>query len=192
MILKKRFVTAVCAAALALALPTLAWASPSPSFDHAAGSKQGTSITINDLEGYVYDIQPTDKPSKNVPSGAEVIETFVIKGNATNLDLTFQVGKDYAGKNVIVYIEHNDGATEQQSATVESDGSFSIHVDRLSSFSIVLDDSDAGSNSAAAGTDPTAKSPDTNADLGGVAALTALMALSAVAVFAALRKMTVK
>lgn len=154
------------------------------------------AVTLATFEGTVESVSFGSTPSSNVPSDATVIDTIEIKGDATDLDLQFLVDAKYAGKKVTVFIEHDNGDLEQKVATVGADGSFSIHVDRLSSFSIVLGDYGTSSNANAADAvkkiDPTAKSPKTNADLGGVTALTALMALAAGAAFIGLRKAAAK
>lgn len=154
------------------------------------------AVTLATFEGTVESVSFGKTPSSNVPSDATVIDTIEIKGDATDLDLQFLVDAKYAGKKVTVFIEHDNSDLEQKVATVGADGSFSIHVDRLSSFSIVLGDYGTSSNASASDAvkkiDPTAKSPKTNADLGGVAALTALMALAAAAAFIGLRKAAAK
>lgn len=152
------------------------------------------AVTLATFEGTVESVSFGSTPSSNVPSDATVIDTIEIKGDATDLDLQFLVDAKYAGKAVTVFIEHDNGDLEQKVATVGADGSFSIHVDRLSSFSIVLGDYGTSSNAASTvkKIDPAAKSPKTNADLGGVAGITALMALAAGAAFIGLRKAAAK
>lgn len=185
--MKKRIVAIACACALALAMPALAFAAPSPSGQDASGHTTATApgnITVNVKagSGTVESTMATAVAASNVPVGATVLASFEVKGDATDVTLTFNVGTQYAGYNTTVYVQHNDGTTEALTAKVSNDGTISIHVDKLSVFSIVMGDKAAGS------TDGSAKSPQTGVDFGAVAGATAVAAIAAGIVFVALRK----
>lgn len=185
--MKKRIVAVACACALALAMPALAFAAPSPDVPTVSGNTSatapdGTTVGVKAGSGTIESTIATTETASNVPAGATVLASFEVKGDATDVTLTFNVGMQYAGHTCTVYVQHNDGTMEALTATVSSDGIISIHVDKLSIFSIVMGDKVAGS------TDGSAKSPQTGVDFGAVAGATAVAAIAAGVVFIALRK----
>ncbi|MEG2024405.1 MAG: NPXTG-anchored protein [Gordonibacter sp.] len=180
--MKKRIVAIACAFALALAMPALAFAAPSPTTPDPVTGNNGVVINVKAGSGAVESVTASDVHAKNVPAGTTVHASFVVKGNAKDVTLTFNIGKQYAGYSCTVYVEHDGGATEAIAATVSADGTISVHVDGLSTFSVVM--GAAGSGAA----DGSAKSPQTGVDFGTVAGATAVTAIAAGAVFVALRK----
>lgn len=187
--MKKRIASIVCAAMLMLALPTLAWAAPSPS--GTTSSVNGTTITISGADGIT--VAPAPGPANNLPAGVEAICSYEVTGTLAagqTLTLTFNVGADNAGRVATIYIEHNDGTFETQTATVAADGTISITVDKLSIYTVVLGDKAAGTTTAAATTtaDKSAKSPATGVDMGVVAGGSAVALCGAGVVAVALRK----
>ncbi|WP_143412156.1 hypothetical protein [Arabiibacter massiliensis] len=179
--MKKRIVAIACAAALMLAMPTLAWAAPSPSGNTVKDSN-GVSATVKAESGTIEGIQVSPKAASNAQGN--VIASFEVKGDATNVTMTFNVGAKYAGYAYTVYIQHNDGTTEAKSGTVAADGTITVNVDKLSIFSIAIGDKVADSSASNTG----AKSPQTGVDFGMVAGATAVAAVAAGVVFVALRK----
>lgn len=156
------------------------------------------TLTLGEFDGIITNVSaPEGVVAATVPADAQQLCTFEVNGDATDVNLSFFVGADYAGKTVTVFIEHNNGDIERQVKTVADDGTVAVHVDRLSVFTVVLGDfgntaDTADSTSAVKKIDTTAKSPKTNADLGGIASLSALMALAAGAAFIGLRKVAAK
>lgn len=154
---------------------------------------EGT-LTLGKFDGIITNVSaPDGVVASTVPEDAEQLCTFVVNGDATDVDLTFFVGTEHAGKTVTVFIEHNDGDIERQVATVSAEGNVAVHVDRLSVFTVVVGDygstsPDAGSSNGIKQLDPSAKSPKTNADLGNVLGFTVLMFGLAGAALFALRK----
>lgn len=189
-IMKKRIVAIACACALALAMPALAFADPSPAVPDVQANLTATAttpsgnITVNVKPGTgtVESTSVSSVAANNVPAGSTVLTSFEVKGDATDVNLTFNVGTQYAGHTCTVYVQHNDGTTEALTATVSNEGTISIHVDKLSIFSIVMGDKTGGS------VDGSAKSPQTGVDFGTVAGATAVAAIAAGVVFVALRK----
>ena len=179
--MKKRIVAIACAAAMMLAMPTLAWAAPSPS-GNTVTDNNGVSASASATEGTIESVEVSSTPAKNAQGN--VIASFEVKGDAKNVTLTFNVGKEYAGYAYTVYIQHNSGDTDSQSGTVAADGTITIKVDSLSIFSIAIGDKVADSATANTG----AKSPQTGVDFGMVAGATAVAAVAAGVVFVALRK----
>lgn len=173
---------------LMLALPTLAWADPSPSGITATGSSNGATLTISGNGSGSLTVEATSAVASNVPAGANVFASFnVTKADGTNIDgtltLTFNLGAANAGRTATVYIQYDDGATEVKSAVIDANGNISITVDRLSIFSVVLGDKAAG-----AAADTSAKSPATGVDMGVVAGASAVALCGAAVVAVALRK----
>lgn len=186
--MKKRIASIVCAAMLMLALPTLAWADPSPSGVTGTGSSNGATLTISANGNGSLVVEGTSAVASNVPGGANVFASFnVYKTDGTNIDgtltLTFNLGAANAGRTATVYIQHDDGATEVKTAVVDANGNISITIDRLSIFTVVLGDKAAG-----AAADTSAKSPATGVDMGVVAGASAVALCGAAVVAVALRK----
>lgn len=167
-----------------LALPTLAWADPSPSNNKTVTGANGVTAIVKAGSGTINDVTAANDQASNVPAGTDIVASFEVTGDATNVDLTFNVGTQYAGHAFTVYVQHTDGNTEVLTGTVAADGTVAIHVEKLSIFSIAIGDKVADTAAANTG----AKSPQTGVDLGTVAGATVVTAIAAGAVFVALRK----
>ena len=110
-------------------------------------------ITVAGVDGTVSaeTIEPnTDKYTEYVSAeavkGKTVLGVFDIKVDGTvdgKAQLTFTVGTEYNGKNVIVLHYRDDGSCEKFAATVK-DGQVTINVDSFSPFVIALDDAGDG------------------------------------------------
>lgn len=174
--MKKKFAALFCAAVLAAGLPSLAFADSynSPTGKGTATSN-GVSITVtgggfDGTDGKII-VEASDMVASNVPSGVTPVASFTItKDGAVTVDdaknlltINFNVGASNAGKLATVYIQHEDGTFETQSATVWDNGVVKIFVHKLSVYSIVLSDAPA---TATATADKSAKSPQTGADMG--------------------------
>lgn len=214
----RRLVTAFAAASMMLAVPGVAMAatfrSPSGTTVTAPGSNVAISVsgdvTTASGNGYI-DVEsaPTGTVAANVPAGVTPLATFEVTAEGDvqfgELNLTFSVGTRYAGATATIYIQHGDGSTESRTVTVAADGTVTITVDRLSLFSIVVDESTIpagntqGSGSAAGGatgstgvtgtkTDTSATSPDTGAFLAPVAGMTVAAVAAAGGVTVVIRR----
>ena len=139
-------------------------------------------------------------------AGVTPLATFevVAEGDVqfSQISLTFSVGSRYAGAQATVYVVHSDGSQEAIPATVAADGTVTVTVDRLSVFSIVVDESTipsgnqggtgttGGTTGTTGGTttDTSATSPYTGAFLAPVAGMTAVAFAAAGGVSVVLRK----
>lgn len=189
--MKSKIFAVVMAAMLMLALPALAWANPSPAANNVVEGANGTTLVISG-GGVVESAVATSEKASNVPAGADVLASYEITGELADgetMNLTFNVGSQYAGYTVYVYIQHSDGATEVKTATVGADGTITITIDKLSIFSLVLGEAGAGTVPGA-GSDNGSTSPKTGVDMTGVAAGTVAAIAAAGAVTVALRRKT--
>jgi hypothetical protein len=199
--MKKKFIAVICVVALALSLPMLAWGLGSP--DNPAtitDDNSGVSIGVTvgpDSTGSIDEVIVSEAQASNVVVTAndEVLASFEVVGDATNVNLTFAVGAEWAGYTCTIFIQHNDGTTETQTVTVAADGTLTIHVSKLSIFTLVVDKTSAPTSGGTV-TDNGSTSPKTGVDLsattGTIAGLTIAMAIAAVFVAVALRKKVVQ
>lgn len=184
--MKKRIVAIACAAAMMLALPTLAWAAPSPVGNNTSGDVNGTVVNVTAKSGNVSAPAIAPHAAKTVPAGVTPLVSFEITGDeaASGVTVSFNVGSQYANHAYTIYVEHSDGtAGENITGVVGSDGTITFTVDKLSIFSVVIGDVASSSTTNAGST-----SPQTGVDLGTVAGATVVTAIAAGAVFVALRK----
>ena len=207
----KKIVGVFAAATMMFALPSVAMAAQfnSPSGTTVTG-QSGVSISVSgDVtsasgNGYI-DVNAGSAPAANVPAGVTPLATFevVAEGDVqfSELSLTFSVGSQYAGAQATVYVVHSDGTQEAIPATVAADGTVTVTVDRLSVFSIVVDESTipsgnqggtttGGTTGTTGGTttDTSATSPYTGAFLAPVAGMTVAAFAAAGGVSVVLRK----
>lgn len=207
----KKIVGVFAAATMMFALPSVAMAAQ---FNSPSGTtvtdQSGVSISVSgDVtsasgNGYI-DVNAGSTPAANVPAGVTPLATFevVAEGDVqfSELSLTFSVGSQYAGAQATVYVVHSDGSQETIPATVAADGTVTVTVDRLSVFSIVVDESTipsgnqggtttGGTTGTTGGTttDTSATSPYTGAFLAPVAGMTVAAFAAAGGVSVVLRK----
>ena len=204
----KKIVGVFAAATMMFALPSVAMAAQFNSPSGTTVTAPGTNVSISvsgDVtsasgNGYI-DVEAATAPASNVPAGVTPLATFevVAEGDVqfSNLSLTFSVGAQYAGAEASVYVVHSDGSQEVIPATVAADGTVTVTVDRLSVFSIVVDESTipagnqgTGTTTGTAGTttDTSATSPYTGAFLAPVAGMTVAAFAAAGGVSVVLRK----
>lgn len=204
----KKIVGVFAAATMMFALPSVAMAAQFNSPSGTTVTAPGTNVSISvsgDVtsasgNGYI-DVEAATAPASNVPAGVTPLATFevVAEGDVqfSNLSLTFSVGAQYAGAEASVYVVHSDGSQEVIPATVAADGTVTVTVDRLSVFSIVVDESTipagnqgTGTTGTGAGTatDTSATSPYTGAFLAPVAGMTVAAFAAAGGVSVVLRK----
>ena len=198
----KKIVGVFAAATMMFALPSVAMAAQ---FNSPSGTtvtdQSGVSISVSgDVtsasgNGHI-DVNAGSTPAANVPAGVTPLATFevVAEGDAefTELTLVFSVGAQYAGANATVYITHGDGSNDVMETTVAADGTVAITVDRLSVFSIVVDESTVPADGEGVTTDTSATSPATGVVIAPVAAITAAAAAGAGAVAVTIRKKVTK
>lgn len=204
----KKIVGVFAAATMMFALPSVAMAaqfnSPSGTTVTAPGTNVSISVsgdvTSESGNGYI-SVEPGTTPAANVPAGVTPLATFevVAEGDVqfSEIALTFSVGSQYAGAKATVYVVHSDGSQEAIPATVAADGTVTVTVDRLSVFSIVVDESTipsgnqggtAGGTTGGTTTDTSATSPYTGAFLAPVAGMTVAAFAAAGGVSVVLRK----
>ena len=204
----KKIVGVFAAATMMFALPSVAMAAQ---FNSPSGTtvtdQSGVSISVSgDVtsasgNGYI-DVNAGSTPAANVPARITPLATFevVAEGDVqfSELSLTFSVGSQYAGAQATVYVVHSDGTQEAIPATVAADGTVTVTVDRLSVFSIVVDESTipsgnqggttTGGTTGGTTTDTSATSPYTGAFLAPVAGMTVAAFAAAGGVSVVLRK----
>lgn len=194
----KKLVSAFAAFTMMLALPTVAMAAQfnSPSGTTVTAPGTGVAISVSgDVSGNGFiHVDPSDVAASNVPEGVTPLASFEVVADDnvsfTELSLTFSVGSKYAGAKATVYIQHGDGTTDVQEATVAADGTVTITVDRLSIFSIfsiVVDESTIPADGGVA-TDTSATAPATDVNSAAVAGVTVAAIAGAGVVAVALRK----
>lgn len=206
----KKIVGVFAAATMMFALPSVAMAaqfnSPSGTTVTAPGTNVSISVsgdvTSESGNGYI-SVEPGTTPAANVPAGVTPLATFevVAEGDVqfSEIALTFSVGSQYAGAKATVYVVHSDGSQEAIPATVAADGTVTVTVDRLSVFSIVVDESTipsgnqggtgtTGGTTGGTTTDTSATSPYTGAFLAPVAGMTVAAFAAAGGVSVVLRK----
>ena len=191
----KKLVSAFAAFTMMLALPTVAMAAQfnSPSGTTVTAPGTGVAISVSgDVsgDGFIH-VDPSDAAASNVPESVTPLASFEVVADDnvsfTELSLTFSVGSQYAGAKATVYIQHGDGTTDVQEATVAADGTVTITVDRLSIFSIVVDESTIPADGGVA-TDTSATAPATDVNSAAVAGVTVAAIAGAGVVAVALRK----
>lgn len=199
----KKIVSMVAAAMMLMALPGVAvaaqFSSPSGTTVTAPGTNVALSVSgdVSSASGNGYiSVEPSSVVASNVPEGVTPLASFevVAEGDAefTELTLVFSVGTQYAGANATVYITHGDGSNDVMETTVAADGTVAITVDRLSVFSIVVDESTVPADGEGVATDTSATSPATGVVIAPVAAITAVAAAGAGAVAVTIRKKVTK
>ena len=199
----KKIVSMVAAAMMVMALPGVAvaaqFSSPSGTTVTAPGTNVALSVSgdVSSASGSGYiSVEPSSVVASHVPEGVTPLASFevVAEGDAefTELTLVFSVGTQYAGANATVYITHGDGSNDVMETTVAADGTVAITVDRLSVFSIVVDESTVPADGEGVTTDTSATSPATGVVIAPVAAITAAAAAGAGAVAVTIRKKVTK
>lgn len=190
--MKKKLAALFCAAMLAMSLPAMAFAAQfnSPAGTTVTGSN-GVALTVKgDVagNGFIH-VEPSSVQASNVPAGVIPIASFEVTADDsisfTELTFVFNVGTQFAGADAVIYIQHGDSSTETQQVKVAADGTITITVDKLSIFSVVIDESTA---TGSAGVDTSATSPQTGANMNGVAGVTVAAIVGVGVVAFALRK----
>ncbi|WP_172135220.1 NPXTG-anchored protein [Adlercreutzia sp. ZJ473] len=206
--MKKKITSVLCAAMLMLALPTLAWAAPSPYNSGTVNSTDGTQTSVNvSCKGGEVKVTPEQAgtTASNYKEGAvkdALVTTFEITavGNAdvSDLNVTVSVGKQYANMIARVYIQHgndinNATSTDYKEVKVAADGTVSFTMDGLSWVTIAIAEGQtpAGTATGSATTGSAAsadKAPQTGVDFTGTAGAAIVMTAAAGCVAVALRK----
>jgi hypothetical protein len=197
--MKKKFIAVICVIALTLSLPMLAWGAGSPNHEQAVSRDVVLDVSVGpNSTGTLGPVVATETQASNVVVTAndEVLASFEITGDATDVNLVFSVGAQWAGYTCTVFIQHSDGSgAETQTVTIAADGTVAIHVDKLSIFTLVVDKTSAPAPGGTV-TDTGSTSPRTGVDMsattGIVAGMTIAMAAAAVFVAVALRKKVIQ
>jgi hypothetical protein len=197
--MKKKFIAVICVIALTLSLPMLAWGADSPAHEQAVSGDVVLDVSVGpNSTGTLGPVVATEAQASNVVVTAddEVLASFEITGDATDVNLVFSVGTQWAGYTCTVFIQHSDGSDpETRTVTIAADGTVAIHVDKLSIFTLVVDKTSAPSAGGPA-TDNGSTSPKTGVDMGVttgvIAGLTIAMAIGALCAAVALRKKVIQ
>lgn len=194
----RKLMVALAATLLIGVAPAIAMAAPtvSPSTVTASGTttaSNGTSVVVNvsgkigneGTESWIR-MDPTDDQASNTPEGASVVASFVVTQQNTTAPYTFsyELGSEYAGAAVTVYIQHDDGTTEVVERTADGNGTISFEQDRLCIHTVVAEPT----GGASATTDTGATAPYTGVPTTLVAGMTAASCVCAAGVAVALRK----
>lgn len=176
--------------AVAMAAPTL---SPNTVTASASATVDGTSVAVNvsckagdeGAESWVK-LEDTTAVAENTPEGANVVASFEVTQQNTLPPYTFsyELGSEYAGAKVTVYIQHDDGTTEVVERTADANGTISFEQEKLSIHTIVAEKTEG----SAPATDTSSDAPYTGVPVAIVAGVTVVSAISAGGVAVALRK----
>lgn len=200
--MKKKLTAILCAVALMMALPTMAWAAQFNSPGGTSVTSNGTTLyvkgDVNSNGGYIV-VEPTDNHAGNSEyADDDYVASFKVykvgEITFTSLDLTFNTPSAYAGAKATIYADYGNGKYEVHPVTLSADGVASITVTEIpSTFTIVVtaDDAAAAGGLADTGKDTSSTSPQTGVDFTGIAVAGTVMAVAACGVACALRKKTV-
>lgn len=151
-------------------------------------------------------VEPGDSAkdiASNVPAEQmkNVVATFVVTHQGTQPPYTFSytLGSEYAYSTVTVYIEHEDGTTEEVPVTADANGAITFTQNKLSTHTIVSVKANASTNTASSnssssksststGRDTSSRSPQTGVDTTAVAGVSAAALAAAGVVAVSLRK----
>jgi hypothetical protein len=183
--MKKKLLSAICAAALCLAMPAMAFAQDSPSqatptYNTVNGIE--TTITFDDPAGTV---AASDKVAAGYNNDADDSISFTLTGEQGGT-LTLNVSTKYAGYTAVLYIEHNDGTTETQTSTVAANGTVTFTIDKFSTYTLAL--YAPTGTAASTATDTSATSPKTGFDMSELVLISGGLVVAAGATFAARKK----
>ena len=132
---------------------------------------EGATVIVSALDpntdAYTTYVSADEVKGRTILGVYDITLTGTLEGKA---QLTFYVGTEYNGKNVIILHYTDDGNYEKYSAAVEN-GQVTIEVDGFSPYVIALDETGSGTG--------TVRSPKTG-DSGNAAVWAALLGMSAV------------
>ena len=199
--MKKKLTAILCAVALMMALPTMAWAAQFNSPGGTSVTHNGTTLYVKgDVTsdgGYIV-VEGTDDHADNSEHGdGDYVASFMIyevpEVDFTSLDLTFNTPSAYAGPKPTIYAYYDSGKYETHPVTLSADGVASITVTQTGIFTLVVtaEDAAAAGGLADTGKDTSSTSPQTGVDFTGIAVAGTVMAVAACGVACALRKKTV-
>jgi LPXTG-motif cell wall-anchored protein len=176
--MKSKIASAICAAALVLALPTLAFGATGSSQQLPSETDPTTGVTIqadlgdSDLNGLVY-LDPSNDVADNANLDGAVLTFNLVAGITDGADpailnheatLKAYVGTQFAGYDAVLYAVHHDGERAVYTCKVDEQGYVSFTVPKLSLFTVALYEStDTGTGSGTA-TDNSSVSPKTGYD----------------------------
>lgn len=211
--LSSKIVAGACAASLALAMPVVAFAAPSPTntstvigYNNVTIYASARTISGAALPADAFTISSVDQVAEGTPltdissvdaarlgqGGKIAIASFQVSSgydlsDVESVDLTFNVGTQYAGSTVYLYVQNSDGTTSVQQVTVGSDGVCAVTLGGTGLVTVVVD-ADTIPEGSGVKADKGATAPQTGVSVAGVAAGTAGMAVAACVAGVALRK----
>lgn len=81
----------------------------------------------------------TNTPASNyTPSLYDIPASFVLKGSLRDFEIRVIYDRLFAGRQVLLYVEHDDGTTEVQERTLNENGEATFEMDRLSTYTLVV------------------------------------------------------
>lgn len=191
--LKKKLaaVLAIVAALTLVAAPVTSYAAMSPNTTTSTtktntGVVAGVSSKKTKGDGWIK-ITPTDEHASNVPSGGKVITSFKVTEDGTEGPYTysFELGPDYGGSTIYIYITYVDGTSEVITKVADANGTVTFTTEKKAdTISLVGEKSDG----TAATKDTSSRSPQTGVDTTAIAGVTGVAAVAAAGVALSLRK----
>jgi len=182
LLMKKKLAILVCAVALALALPVIAFAAPSGAVDgdtttskEMVGDKPQLTFTAEgadwvriretggipqNAEGFLAE----NMPAGNIVDGCvyEITAGDDIDKKTVQVTLIYVTDANNAGLSCYIFVQHEDGTFDQDVLPVGADGSVHYNVKGLSDVAFYVKNEQYQSNTApAAATDTKATSPKT-------------------------------
>lgn len=140
-------------------------------------------------DGWINITPETDRTASNVPSTDQgrVITTFKVTEYGTEAPYTFSfdLGPDYAGSTITIYVEYEDGTSETLTRTADANGTITFTTQNKVAYCTLAGDKSEGT---AAVKDTSSRSPQTGIDTTAVAGVTGAAAVAAAGVAVAIRK----
>ena len=191
--LKKKLVAvlAVVAALTLAAAPVTSYAAMSPNTTTSTtktdtGVVAGVSSKKTKGDGWIK-ITPTDEQSSNVPSGSKVITSFKVTEDGTEGPYTysFEIGPEYAGSTIYIYITYVDGTSEVITKVADANGTVTFTTEKKADTITLVGEKSDGT---AASKDTSSRSPQTGVDTVAVTGVTGAAVVATAGVALALRK----
>jgi LPXTG-motif cell wall-anchored protein len=201
--MKSKIISAVCAFALALALPTLAFAQGSVQGaniinDTASGVYIEANLGSSEYNGHIALEQSSTTASKADLTNALFSYNFLAKATSSDYDylldqpatITVTLGSKYANCTAKLFADHHNGTSDVHNANsaLDANGSTTFTLEALSNFTLVVYNADG--TVAATSTDTSAVSPKTGYDFDTMALASTGLLVAGVGVLALRKKLT--
>ena len=98
-------------------------------------------VPTEQTTGTLDDMYWSDTRASNyTPLPGDVWASFVLKGTYRNFEIRVMFERQFAGKEVLLYVEHDDGSTEVKERTLDANGEAVFEMERLSTYTLVMRD----------------------------------------------------